>query len=237
MNVDRKTFQPRKRPTTMFLFNFSLYDYTQSLSIIKWYLNVYTDCGAIWVDERLQETLKKYIFTHFVVSRHLCVSKAIKPDEKCGVTIMKSFENLSGSISVSCLPNLADDDDESETFSVFSFCLPTHFYSNKLCPEWQHPSNLMYAIVSMKWGWKKEQSLKNGKKNKQAGKNKQREKVMDKAISSFTRPRTHSHEVGKEFFGKSLPEQCPTEKWCRCMLNSFLWRQTSRPANKHQTQI
>lgn len=49
--------------------------------------------------------------------------------------------------------------------------------------------NLMYAIVSMKCGWKK--SLKNERKNKQAGeKNKQREKVMDKAISSFTRPRT-----------------------------------------------
>lgn len=139
MNVDGKTFEPRKRPTTMFLFNFSLYDYTQSLSIIEWYWNVYTDCGAKWVDERLQETAKKCISTRFVVFRHLCVPRAIKPDEKCGVTIMKSFENLSGGISVSCLPNLADDDDKSETFLVFFlFCHPTHFYANKLCPERQH---------------------------------------------------------------------------------------------------
>lgn len=105
MNVDGKAFEPRKRPTTMFLFNFSLYDYTQSLSI-KWYSNVSTDCGAKWVDERLQETVKKCIFTLFVVFRHLCVPRAITPDEKCGVTIMKSFENLSGGISVSCLPGI-----------------------------------------------------------------------------------------------------------------------------------
>lgn len=109
---------------------------------------MYTDCGAKWVDERLQETVKKCISTRFVVFRHLCVPKAIKPDEKCGVTIMKSFENLSGGISVSCLPNLADDDDKSETFSSSA----TRHISTAInyAQNGNIAGNLMYAIVSMK---------------------------------------------------------------------------------------
>lgn len=157
----------------MFLFNFSLYDYTQSLSIIKCDMRVCTliaePNGSTSVSKRHR---KKCIFTLFVVFRHLCVPEAIKPDEKCGVTIMKSFENLSGSISVSCLPNLADDDDKSETFLVFFLCLPTHFYANKLCPERQHRrQSYVCHRVNEVWG-KGRAELKNWKE-KQTSRRKQ----------------------------------------------------------------